>query len=110
LSNAAREAREFGIPEEIIAKIEGRKDDRFEVWAENWATLEAFLFVSTQWRVVNRGGGLEPMLTYWIGLDYAAAAAGLAGAGIETTPEIWNGLRVMESAARNVLNGNLDTD
>jgi hypothetical protein len=49
-------------------------------------------------------------MTYWIGLDYAAAAAGLAGAGIETTPEIWSGLRVMESAARNVLNGNLDAD
>lgn len=94
-----------------MASLEAeRDDDDFAVWPENWAAVEAFLFVSTQWRVVPRGGGMVPMQTYWIGLDYAAAAAGFAGAGIAATPDIWRGLRVMEAAARNALNGIVETD
>lgn len=53
---------------------------------------------------------MSPGRTYWVGLDYAAVAAGLAGAGLNPTPEIWQGLRVMEPAARNVLNGIVETD
>lgn len=94
-----------------MASIE--KDGReaeFDVWAENWPTVEAFLFVSTQWRVVQQGGGMARGQTYWIGLDYAAAKAGLDGAELEAGPEIWRGLRMMEAAARNALNGIVEFD
>lgn len=91
-----------------MAKQAGEGD--FEVWEENWPTVEAFLFVSTQWRVVQQGGGFEAGRTYWIGLDYTSVTAGLSGAGIETNPDMWKGLRIMEAAARNVLNGIVETD
>ncbi len=42
---------------------------------------------------------------YWIGLDYAAATAGLAAAGIGVTPTLWAELKVMERAGRDALNG-----
>lgn len=94
-----------------MAKIEAEsREKEFEVWPENWAIVEAFLFVSTQWRVVQQGGGMAPGQTYWIGLDYAGVAAGLAGAGIDASAEIWRGLRVMEATARNTLNGVVDND
>jgi Phage related hypothetical protein (DUF1799) len=67
--------------------------------------VEAFLFVSTQWRLASVGGGMGPQMIYWIGLDYTSVKAGLEGAGIAATPEIWHGLRIMEAAARKVLNG-----
>lgn len=109
LSTAAREARELGAPEEIVAQIEAASDDgQFEVWEENWTTVEAFLFVSTQWRLAPYGGGLGPQMIYWVGLDYTAVRAGLEGAGIAAAPELWHGLRLMEAAARAVLNGQQD--
>lgn len=42
---------------------------------------------------------------YWMGLDYSAAKAGLELSGIEVTPALWAGLRTMERAARDALNG-----
>ena len=42
---------------------------------------------------------------YWIGLDYAAVAAGLGAASIEMTPGLWADLKTMERAARDALNG-----
>lgn len=43
--------------------------------------------------------------TFWAGLDYTAVDVSLRNGGHEITPELWNGLRVMEGAARNCLNG-----
>lgn len=89
-----------------MAQIEAASDDRhFEVWAENAATVEAFLLVSTQWRLAPYGGGMAPMMIYWAGLDYTAVRAGLEGEGVAITPDLWRGLRTMEDAARKVLNG-----
>ena len=81
----------------------------FEVWPENWEALCAFLAVSTQWRIVALMTQLNGQ-TYYQGLDYAGVAAGLAGAGIAATPELWADLRVIEAAARNALNGQVETD
>jgi len=100
----------MGAPEEYVAQLEQADDARFEVWADNWDTVLAFLAVATQWRIAANGGGLEPVRHYWIGLDYAGVAAGLAGHGIAGTPDLWAGLRVMEAAARNALNGIEDAD
>lgn len=99
------------MPEEEIAKIEAAQGAvDFEVWPENWEALNAFLYVSTQWRTASIGGGLEPVQVYWQGLDYGAVCAMLTGLGFAQTPALWSDLRVMEVAARNVLNGLLDAD
>lgn len=65
--------------------------------------VEAFLAVSSQWRtgLVAFAGAVQ---TIWIGLDYAGARAGLEAAGIEVTPELWHGLRIMEAAAAGARN------
>lgn len=60
--------------------------------------------------MVAIGGGLAPAQTYWIGLNYPGVEVGLRGAGIDATPEIWAGLRVMEAAAKATLNGLTETD
>lgn len=51
-------------------------------------------------RVLARYGA--PAL--WLGLDYAAAKAGLDLAGIEISPDDWARLRVIEVAAVKALN------
>lgn len=105
LSEAARDAREMGAPEEIIAQLEADDHDgEFEVWPDNWEALVAFIAVSTQWRTASISGRAGSQL-YWQGLDYTAAQAGLAGADIAVNPDLWRGLQVMEAAARNALNG-----
>ena len=97
----------MGLPEEAIAAIEAGSDEGdFEVWPENWDAVLAFLSVSTQWRAISLLDGR----IYWQGLDYAGVAAGLAGAGVAANPDLWGDLRVMEAAARNRLNGIVETD
>lgn len=84
----------------MIASLRSQADE-IEVWPENRAAVEAFLSVSTQWRLCPRADGS----VYWQGLDYAGVAAGLRGAGIRSRPALWNDLRIMEAAARDRLNG-----
>lgn len=81
------------------------EDDEFSrIWPDNVATVEAFLAVATQWRVVACGGGLAPTVPIYIALDYCAVRTGLDAENIVVTPELWRGLRVMESAAAAALN------
>lgn len=71
------------------------------IWAGNLPALEAYLAVRSQMRVaVMPTGGLVRL-----GLDYAAAEAGLRLAGIEVTPGTWADLRIIEQAAIAALNG-----
>jgi Phage related hypothetical protein (DUF1799) len=88
----------------VAARIEGSAaaERGFGVWRRNWGTLLAFLSVSTQWRAVARG--LDGRI-YWMGLDYTAVRAGLDGDGIKITPRLWAGIKTMERAARDALNG-----
>lgn len=65
--------------------------------------MRAFMSVNTQWRVVA-ASGLSGFWLRWIGLDYAAARAGIEAAGVAMTPALWEGVRVMEKAALPVLN------
>lgn len=98
----------MGAPPEVITALKADQgEEPFPVWLVNQAVVEAFLAVCTQWRAIARGMDGQ---VYWQGLDYAGVAAGLAGAGITQTPELWAGLRVMEAAARNQLNGIRDSD
>lgn len=87
--------------------IEANADaGEFEVWADNWEAISAFQCVSTQWRAIGMmAGGV-----YWQGLDYSGVTAGLAGAGIDASPDLWAQLRVIEGAARNCLNGMAERD
>ncbi|MBW7968115.1 DUF1799 domain-containing protein [Bradyrhizobium sp. BR 10289] len=83
------------------------------LWSGNLAIVDAFLRVSSQWRVVACsaggaimpvGGMISPTVAIYISLDYAAVRAGLDAEGITVTPELWRGIRIMESAAAAMLN------
>ena len=50
-------------PGEINARRKAEKAEDFEVWEENWQTLEVFSQCQTQWRVSMSG---------LVGLDYTA--------------------------------------
>jgi hypothetical protein len=70
-----------------------------EVWPDNWLSVVAFERMATQWRV-HTGGPY--------GLDYAALPAVLQMVGIKRKqwPEVFDDIRVMESAALAKLNEN----
>lgn len=91
-----------------MAALRDRKRDaeKFQVFPENWPALSGFLAVSTQWRAIGRMDGS----VYWQGLDYTGAERGLALAGIDVDLALWGDIRVMEAAARNRLNGMMESD
>nr|WP_255417512.1 DUF1799 domain-containing protein [Maritimibacter sp. 55A14] len=70
------------------------------VWPENVTPVCAFLVSTTQWRTAQLEGRIV-----CLGLDYAGVRAGLEGAGVEITPELWGDLQVMEAAAVAALRG-----
>lgn len=78
------------------AYSQAQEQDEFEVWPENWDTVQLFLLVQTQWRTGSMGGV--------IGLDYTAIDSAVRFAEMDVTPEMFKGLRVMESSAVNALN------
>lgn len=67
------------------------------LWPWHLPGLRAFLAVATQWRVAGGIGGAVR-----IGLDYAAAEAGLRLAGIEVTPDLWDEVCLIEAGALEV--------
>ena len=69
------------------------------VWPDNIPAVAAFLAVATQWRMVAGDAGSTA-----IGLDYAGARAGLDASGIAVTPDLWTGLRLVESGALSAMN------
>jgi hypothetical protein len=88
--------------EQQIAELEAHDTDRtkiFPVWEENAESLRVFLAVSSQWRFASGLGGVT-----YLGLDYAACAALLAGRGIPASPKIWEDLQTMEASACTALN------
>lgn len=93
---------------EAIKALQSRRQSgsAFEVWPDNLASVTAFLAVSTQWKAIAQMDGA----VYWQGLDYSGVTAGLTGAGIASSADLWRDLRVMEGAARNRLNGIIECD
>lgn len=73
----------------------------FEVWPDNMSIVHLFLTIATQWRVASLTDGR----LHWLGLDYAAARAGLDLAGATASAAQWAGVQVMERAAAAALNG-----
>ncbi|UPJ65228.1 DUF1799 domain-containing protein [Bradyrhizobium sp. 191] len=99
-----------------FAKVWARANAFEGIWPENVAVVRAFLAVCSQWRVTPVSGGgmmtpagnvIAPTVPLYIGLDYAAARAGLDAELIEVTPTLWQGLRVMEGEACKALNEDL---
>lgn len=79
-------------------------DNEKGIWREHWPALQAYLAISTQWRMVadfNTGPRA-------IGLDYAAAEVGLKFAGIEMTPDLWSDVKLIEIGARSAMNGTVE--
>ncbi|AGH58014.1 hypothetical protein RHVG_00049 [Rhodovulum phage RS1] len=92
---AREDAARFGLDlsEESLAP------EPFEIWAEHWPAVSAFLTISTQWRVAASGFGSR-----YLGLDYSGVEAGLRLAGITLSPEQWDDLRSIEAGAMKELN------
>jgi hypothetical protein len=68
---------------------------QFEVHPDNWATVEMFLRLQTQWRSTMSGV---------IGLDYAAAQWLFRLYGVEDQRALLEDLQTMEVAAMQVIN------
>ena len=71
------------------------------VWREHQAAVEAFLSISTQWRVTGMADGK----LFASGLDYGAVRTGLKLAGIKITKRLWAQIRMIEIGARRAMNG-----
>jgi len=65
------------------------------VWDENWAVLEMFLRVQTQWRTTMNGV---------LGLDYGAVAWLFKMYAVEDPRALLEDLQIMEAAAMTVIN------
>ena len=68
---------------------------QFEVHPDNWATVEMFLRLQTQWRSTMSGV---------IGLDYAAVQWLFRLYGVEDQRALLEDLQTMEVAAMQVIN------
>jgi hypothetical protein len=71
-------------------------DTAVEVWPENLPAVNAFIALSTQWRMGPAGP---------VGLDYAALppVMRLIGLPRATWPDVFEGVRVMESEALKIM-------
>ena len=97
---AARDAQLWGLDPLDFAPV---PDPDAGLWAGHLPAFEAFLTVTTQWRVSSGMAG-ERVL----GLDYTAVKAGFDLAGIVCTAPLWADIRVLEAAAVAAMNGGDD--
>lgn len=91
--------RVFGLEEEIAGAPvrDDNECERFEVWPENRTTVEVFIALQHQWYVVDSWGALIRT-----GINYASIPIVLSmrpDIHRKQWPEIFKGIRVMESAA-----------
>jgi len=94
--DAIADLKGFGAPEDVIAQLEEiQQGEDFDVFPENWETMEVFLRLQTQWRV-SQGA--------FIGLDYNAAKFIFDVCKIEDQKETLDGLQIIEFAALKALN------
>lgn len=96
--------RALGVPAESIAGIREEDEDdreRFLVYPCNWPTVLAFLRLSRSWSVATGMNGL-----IYLGLRPEACESVLRMMRVPDSEqlEVFDGLRVMESAALEVMN------
>lgn len=95
-SEAINDLRAFGAPDDVIAELEtAQRQEDFEVWPENWAYVEMFLRMQTQWRTSMSG---------IIGLDYCAAKFMFDVYGVEDHKGMMDALMIIERVALELLN------
>jgi hypothetical protein len=70
--------------------------EEIEIWPENWDAATAFVSLSTQWRASMAGA---------TGLDYGAIepVLRLRGIPVERWPGAFDGIRIMEAEALDVM-------
>lgn len=96
----------FGAPADVISQtLDVETDDDagdLEIWEDNWATVEVFLSLNTQWR---REIPAMSDRMIWHGLPYPAIESTIRMMGRwKQAADIFDGLRVMEAAALKILN------
>lgn len=64
------------------------KEPHVEVWTENWAAIDLYRAIHTQWRAGPCGV---------IGLDYTAVRGEIAARGLDPDDTMWR-MRVIEDA------------
>jgi hypothetical protein len=93
-----------GAPQQVIDAVRQRletHDRHFEVYEENWPSLELFLEVQSQWRLVAGMSGAS-----YLGLDYQGVEAFMR---LKPVPRkdragLFQDLLIMEREALRVLN------
>jgi len=99
MDSALEDARLWGLDLETEDLESGGETG---IWVDNVAAFDAFLAVSTQWSMT---AGLDGRLIA-LGLDYTGVKAGLKLAGIKVDPDLWAAIRIIETGARDAMNGN----
>ena len=82
-------------PSEINKMRKQKKKDVFEVWEENWDTVQMFMRLSTQWRMSMSGV---------TGLDYASLSWLCKLYEVKDQRILFEGLQVMELVALSFFN------
>lgn len=77
--------------------MDAYRPKHFEVHPDNWEIVQLFLALSTQWVIAGMGS--------YVGINYCAVEPTARLAGIEMTPDVFGGLRLMESAALEKMRG-----
>jgi len=91
------ELKRQGAPVELInAEL---KAAEFEVLPENWEALDAFLRVSTQWRITSGANRL-----FYQGLDYSAVVPKLKLVHPLNTDDLFKKVQLIEQGALAELN------
>ena len=84
-------------PGEINARRKAEKAEDFEVWEENWQTLEVFSQCQPQWRVSMSG---------LVGLDYTAVMWVFRLNQVEDELLTLQKLQIVEATVLKLMNGN----
>lgn len=90
----------FGMDDEASGYAKQPTMD-YQVWQENILTVQLFVALGSQWRVIAGMAGIV-----YQGLNYEAVQSTLSMMGIKRKkwPELLDGLQVMEAAALKVMN------
>lgn len=95
--------RELGVTEDQIDSLsdEDEADGRFPVYPENWLTVEVFLRCASRWDIIS---GFSGMFHQSLRTDGIESVLRLMQIPDSDKLEIFDNLRVMEAAAKEVLN------
>lgn len=86
----------LGLDPALLEPVKKTQPEDLEVWIENEDALEVFLAMVTQWRYAPFGG--------IVGMDYPSLNSVMDMLCIESRKEMFYFIRLMESAALEVIN------